>query len=426
VAKLNTVRVVFSVAVNLDWELYRLDVKNAFLHGSLKEEVYMDLPPGFTKGYNGKVCRLKKSLYGLKQSPRAWFDRFRHVLVKIGFAQGHSDHTLFVKRTSGDKVVVLLVYVDDIILTGNDTTGIEDVKKRLAEEFEIKDLGVLKYFLGMEVARSKEGMVVSQRKYILDLLEETGMSGCKPVATPMECNLKLDKVTGEEAADKEQYQRLVGKLIYLAHTRPDISFAVGMVSQFMHSPCHSHYLAVIRILRYLKGTVGEGLLFKKSGKKSVEIFTDADWGGSKEKRSTTGYCTFVWGNLVTWRSKKQSVVARSTAEAEAEFRAMAQGICEILWVKRVLEDLCFNPELPLKLYCDNKAAIDIANDHVQHDRTKHVEIDRHFIKEKLESGMICIPFMPSAQQAADGLTKALMKHLFEGFLNKLGMINIYA
>ena len=199
----------------------------------------------------------------------------------------------------------------------------ERLKKILAFEFEVKDLGHLHYFLGMKIARSKKGISVSQRKYILDLLIEIGMLGCKPSETPIISGSRIEEIG--EPIDKERYQRLVGKLIYLSHTRPDIAFAVSVVSQHMHSPKESHLEAVYKILKYLKGSPGRGLFFKKENDRNVEVFTDPDWAGLREdRRSTTGYCTFVWGNLVTWQSKKQNVVARSSAEAE--FRAVAQGI----------------------------------------------------------------------------------------------------
>ena len=206
---------------------------------------------------------------------------------------------------------------------------------------------------------------MSQRKYVLDLLQETGVSGCRPADTPMDPNVKLWE-KGDTPVDKGRYQRLVGKLIYLAHTRPDIAFPVSVVSQFMHAPYEEHLDAVYRILRYLKAAPGKGLFFGKTNDRDVAIFTDADWAGPiTDRKSTSGYCTYVWGNLVTWRSKKQGVVARSSAEAE--FRAMAQGICEGLWIHRILKELKMTVELPLKLYCDNKATISIAHNPIQHD-----------------------------------------------------------
>ncbi|CAL5381095.1 unnamed protein product [Camellia sinensis] len=422
VAKLNTIRVLLSLAANLDWPLQQLDIKNAFLNGELEEEVYMTLPPGFSKkGEENEVCKLKKSLYGLKQSPKAWFDRFTKVIKGEGYCQGQSDHTMFFKHKNGKKTI-LIVYVDDIILTGDDIEEMRKLKTVLATEFEVKDLGQMRYFLGMEVARSKKGISVSQRKYTLDLLTETGMLGCKPSDTPVEAGKRTADVG--KPVDREKYQKLVGKLIYLSHTRPDIAFAVSVVSQHMQSPKEAHQEAVFKILRYLKGSPGKGLLFKPSEQKEVAIFTDADWAGSiEDRRSTTGYCTFVWGNLVTWKSKKQNVVARSSAEAE--FRAVAQGICEGLWLRRILEELHAELELPVKLYCDNKAAINISLNPVQHDRTKHVEVDRHFIKEKVEEGTICMTYVPTKEQIADTFTKGLSRQLFEDFIGKLDMINIY-
>ncbi|KAL4034485.1 hypothetical protein IC575_003132 [Cucumis melo] len=191
VANLNTIRVLLSIVVNKDWILYQLDVKNTFLNGDLKEEMYMSLPPGFEAQFNNQACKLRKSLYGLKQSPRAWFDRFSTFIKSQGYNQGHSDHTLFTKVSKARKIAVLIVYVDDIVLSGNDTDEIVQLKKNMGFEFEIKDLGNLKYFLGMEIARSKEGISMSQRKYTLDLLAEKGMLGCHPTDAPIEFNAKL-------------------------------------------------------------------------------------------------------------------------------------------------------------------------------------------------------------------------------------------
>ncbi|XP_020421260.1 uncharacterized protein LOC109949599 [Prunus persica] len=246
---------------------------------------------------------------------------------------------------------VSIIYVDDISVTGDDQAEMQNLQKYLASEFEMKSLGDLKYFLRLEVARSKHSSFLSQRKYVLDLLAETGMLDCKPIDTPSEQNHKLGLYPDQVPTDKEHYERLVGKLIYLAHTRPDIAYA--------------------------------GIMFSKYGHKDVEGYTDSDWTGSIiDRRFTSGYFTFVGGNLITWRSKKQKVVFRSPAEAE--YRGMAQGVCEFLWLRRLLRDLGFAPQKPMNLYCDNKVAIAITYNPVQHDRTKQVEADRHFIKEKVD------------------------------------------
>ena len=425
VAKLNTVRILLSVAVNEDWPLYQMDVKNAFLNGALTEEVYMEIPEGVPHPKIGrKVCKLEKSLYGLKQSPRAWFGKFSATITSNGYHQCQTDDTMFVKHGAGNKIAILIVYVDDIIITGNDDEEISRLKIKLGTEFELKDLGEMKYFLGMEVARSSKGLSISQRKYILDLLEETGMTGCKPADTPMQSNMKFSVEENGEKADKGRYQQLVGKLIYLAHTRPDIAFAVSVVSQFMNEPKSEHMDAVNYILRYLKKTPGLGLMFKKNESRSVEIYTDASWASEiTTRRSTTGYCSYVWGNLVIWRSKKQSVVARSSAETE--YRALALGIQEVMWIQRVLKEL----ELPghgrATLYSDSQSALSIVKNPVHHDRTKHVEIDRHFITEKVEGGVVDVRYVQSKQQTADILTKALPRELSEHFKSKLGLHNIY-
>ncbi|XP_044478603.1 uncharacterized mitochondrial protein AtMg00810-like isoform X1 [Mangifera indica] len=386
--------------------------------------MFMSPPPGFEMMGQDKVCRLKKSLYGLKQSPRAWFERFGKAVKSHGYHQSQADNTMFYKRSEKGKISILIVYINDIILTGDDSEELVNIKKKLARDFEIKDLGLLKYFLGMEFARSRKGIFVNQRKYILDLLSETGLLGCKAADSPLDANLKLDPAKAKDVIDKEKFQRLVGKLIYLSHTRPDIAFAVSMVSQYMHSPGREHFNATYRILRYLKGTPGKGLMFRKNNNLQIEVYTDADWVGcTTDRRSTSGYCTFIGGNLVTWRSKKQNVVARSSVEVE--FRSLAHGISEAIWLKRLFEDLKISVSYPMKVYCDNKAAISITHNPVLHDRTKHIEVDKHFIKEKIESGLICLSYVPTTDQIADILTKGLHKGQFELLVSKLAMENIF-
>ncbi|RVW68568.1 Retrovirus-related Pol polyprotein from transposon RE1 [Vitis vinifera] len=230
-AKLNTIRVLLSLAANLDWPLHQFDIKNAFLNGELEEEVFMMLPPRF--------CKEEKET-----------------------------------RSNDGRMAILIVYVDDIIRTGDNTREVERLKKVLATKFEVKDLGQMWYFLGMEVAKSRKGISISKRKYVLDLLIEIGMLGCKLSDTPIKARKMIE--SDEKPVDRERYQRLVGRLIYISHTRPDITFAISVVRQYMHSPKESHLEALYKILRYLKGSLRRGLLFKKDDNKKVEIYTDAD------------------------------------------------------------------------------------------------------------------------------------------------------
>lgn len=216
----------------------------------------------------------------------------------------------------------------------------------------------------------------------------------------------------DKKVDKVQYQKLIGKLLYLSHTRPDIGFAVGMLSRFMQKPRETHWKVAHRVLAYLKGTPGQGILLKRGGGLGIEVYTDADFAGSiVDRKSTTGYCTFIGGSLVTWRSKKQGVVARSSAEAE--FRALAKGICEGIWIRSILSDLTGSPSIPIVMHCDNKPAIAIAHDPVRHEETKHWEVDRHFIKEKIDLKVIRVVYVHTSEQVADILTKGLPGGLYE-------------
>ncbi|XP_075499991.1 uncharacterized protein LOC142538567 [Primulina tabacum] len=268
VAKINTIRIMLSLPANLDWPLHQFDIKNAFLNGDLEEEVYMSQPPGFE-------------------------ERFSPVIKKLGYVQGQADHTLFFKHSEKGKITIFIVYVDDIIVTGDNNDEMEMVKLMMAKQFEVKDLGTVKYFLGMEIARSKKGISISQRKYTLDLLKETCMLGCKPGHTPIDPGNKGKMFEGGPV-DKESYQRLVGKLIYLSHTLPNIAFAVSLAIQYMHSPCQGHLNVVYIILRYLKQTLGRGLFLEKTSDRRVTAFIDSDWAGSiTDRKSTSGYCTIV-------------------------------------------------------------------------------------------------------------------------------------
>jgi hypothetical protein len=289
VAKISSIHVLISLAANLDWPLFQLDVKNAFLHKDL-HEVYMEQPPGFVaQGESqGRVSKLKKPLYGFKQSPRAWFAKFSEVVLKFSLQRCQTDHSVFHLNTSVG-YIFLVVYVDDIVITGDDSGGIAQLKQFLRQQFHIKDLGKLRYFLGIEVARSRTSINLSQRNYSLDLLEETGLLGSRPVDVPMDPNKKLLKGDSELFEDLGRYPRLVGKLNYLTITRLDISYVVSVVSQFLEAPQISYWKTITRIIRYLKRASGLGILYRPNGHLRVEGFTDADWAGSpSDRRSTTG------------------------------------------------------------------------------------------------------------------------------------------
>ncbi|RVW70944.1 Retrovirus-related Pol polyprotein from transposon RE1 [Vitis vinifera] len=347
-----SVRLLLSMAAMCSWPLYQLDIKNAFLHGDLAEEVYMEQPPGFVaQGESGLVCRLRRSLYGLKQSPRAWFSRFSSVVQEFGMLRSTADHSVFYHHNSLGQCIYLVVYVDDIVITGSDQDGIQKLKQHLFTHFQTKDLGKLKYFLGIEIAQSSSGVVLSQRKYALDILEETGMLDCKPVDTPMDPNVKLVPGQGEPLGDPGRYRRLVGKLNYLTITRPDISFPVSVVSQFLQSPCDSHWDAVIRILRYIKSTPGQGVLYENRGHTQL---------------------------LVT---------QMQIGLAHPQIDVPLQGTVFLL------EELRFGKDEQMKLICDNQAALHIASNPVFHERTKHIEVDCHFIREKIASGCVATSFV---------------------------------
>ncbi|GJW19214.1 putative RNA-directed DNA polymerase [Tanacetum coccineum] len=426
VVKIVTVRCVINLAVQNNWCIFQLDVNNAFLYGDLDETVYMTLPEGFFNSGDTRVCRLKKSLYGLKQAPRQWNAKLTQTLIEHGFIQSKSDYSLFTK-TDHNSFIALLVYVDDIIITGNDVGKIEKFKAYLNSKFKIKDLGKLKYFLGIEVIDTDKGLCLSQRKYCLDLLSDFGLLACKPSATPLEQNLVVsnEPTSTDSVIDNvTEYQKLIGKLIYLTHTRPDISYSVHCLSQFMHKPLKSHLKIAFKVLRYLKNNPGMGIHIVKQPKVSLEAFVDADWAKCVvTRKSVTGFCISLNGSLVSWKSKKQNTLSKSSAEAE--YRAMASVTSEIVWILKILKDLNWEQFMPVTMYCDSQAAIKIAANPVFHERTKHLEIDLHFVREKILSGVLRTQKIGSADQTADIFTKGLNKLQHNKLVNQMGLFDCF-
>lgn len=316
VAKIVTVRCALAVDASKNWSLHQMDVTNAFLQGDLNEEIYMSISQGFDKQRPNHACKLLKSLYGLKQASRQWNFKFCQVMKHAGFSQSLHDHSLFYKRDN-NSITLLFLYVDDIVITGNDSLAITALKEYLHAHLDIKDLGPLKFFLGIEVARSKTGICLNQRKYTLELLSDAGMTGCKPFDTPMEQHLKLttleydqlNQTTGSDPllVDPLSYQRLVGRLIYLTITRPDICFAIQNLSQFMQSPKQSHVAAAHRVLGYLKSSPALGIFLSATSDLKLSAYCDSDWGSCPmSRRSLTGYVVKLGPSLVSWKTKKQN------------------------------------------------------------------------------------------------------------------------
>lgn len=428
VAKMVTIRIVIDLAVNKNWTLFQLDINNAFLYGNLDEDVYMTLPQGYFTKNDTRVCKLLKSLYGLKQAPRKWNERLCSSLFDFGFQQSVNDYSLFVKSKT-DSIVVLLVYVDDIILTGNSIEEINKVKEFLKCQFLIKDLGKLKFFLGVEVIDIEHGVCLSQRKYCLELLHEFGMLACKPVRTPLDTNavIKKDGVNDSDnlLTNITEFQKLIGKLIYLTITRPDISYAVQTLSQFMHSPRKSHLDVAFRVLRFLKQNPGKGVKIVKSDVFGLKGYVDADWAKCVEtRRSVTGYCVYLGDSLISWRSKKQDTVSRSSTESE--YRALGSVVCELTWILKVLYDLKIEKLLPVLVFCDNESAIKLALNPVFHEKTKHFEVDVHFVREKVAKGVIKIKKIESENQHADILTKSLSFPQHDFLCKQMGLFDPFS
>ncbi|MCH84454.1 retrovirus-related Pol polyprotein from transposon TNT 1-94, partial [Trifolium medium] len=423
VAKMTTIRTVLAISSIYRWHIHQLDVDNAFLHGDLDEDVYMKIPQGLEGVTGNKACKLIKSLYGLKQASRQWYAKLSQFLTSIGYTQMPSDPTLFTKSI-GDQFTTLLVYVDDIVLAGNCLDEIQQTKNQLHTAFGIKDIGVLKYFLGLEVAHSEQGITLCQRKYCLDLLTETGTLGCKPSSVPMDPSHRLYHDDSLPHDNVTEYRALVGKLLYLTSTRPDIAFPVQQLSQFLDAPTSLHFKAAHKVLRYLKGNPGTGLFFPRNSSLNLSGFSDADWGGCPDSRkSITGYCFFIGQSLICWKSKKQLTISKSSSEAE--YRALASATCELQWLTYLLRDLKVQTVKASTLYCDSQSAIYIASNPVFHERTKHIDIDCHIVREKLQAGLMKLLPISGFNQTADIFTKALHPANFHRMFVKLGLLNIF-
>ena len=412
VVRHTTVRLVLAIAASQRWKLRQLDVKNAFLHGDLQEEVFMKQPQGFQDSNHPQyVCKLVKSLYGLKQAPRAWNSKFTTYLPTLGFVASESDPSLFVKALDND-VVILLLYVDDIIITGSQSGLVQEMIDKLGDVFDMKDMGLLTYFLGLQITYKDNGdLFISQSKYVKDLLHKASMDSCKPCNTPCKPHTQLFKDEGTLLPDPTLFRSLVGALQYLTFTRPDIAFAVNYACQFMSTPTDLHLGLVKRILRYLQGTMNCGLTFSAVDSMELTAFSDADWASDvNTRRSVTGFVVFLGPNPISWQSKKQGSVSRSSTKAE--YKALANAVADVAWIRFLLKDLHVFLSSPPLLHCDNVSTLALCSNPVFHTRIKHLDTDFHFIRERVQKGDLVVEYISTNDQVADVLTKGLHGPLF--------------
>ncbi|CAJ2645382.1 unnamed protein product [Trifolium pratense] len=371
------------------------------------------------------VYRLKKALYGFKQAPRAWNKRIDGFLVKQGFSKCKSEYGVYVQKSTSS-IILICLYVDDLLVTGSDIAKIEKFKTVMMTEFEMTDLGEISYFLGIEFLKTSKGLMLHQRKYAGEILKRFNMSDCTYAITPMETNLKLEKNESEDAVDPTMFKQIVGSLRYLCNSRPDICFAIGLISRFIEDPRQSHMKAAMRILRYIAGTLDFGILFPKSAvnaKSEIICYSDADWCGDKvDRRSTTGYFFKYLNASVAWCSRKQPIVALSSCEAE--YIAGSYAACQALWINSVLKELKINVKKPITLQIDNQSAINLAKNPVPHGRSKHIEARFHFLREQVNQGSLEVIHCATGSQVADIMTKSLKIDKFLNLRNSLGVFQL--
>lgn len=425
VARMDSVRLLLAVAAHAGWSVHHMDVKSAFLNGELDEEVYVSQPQGFVDDkHPQRVLRLNRALYGLRQAPRAWNAKLDASLHELGFKRSQTEHAMYT-RGEGDDRLIVGVYVDDLIITGARDTEIRKFKEEMHSLFRMSDLGLLSYYLGIEVNQDKHGITINQAAYAQKILKIGGMAECNSACVPMETRLKLSKQSDRPPVDVTMYRSIVGSLRYLVHTRPDIAYAVGFVSRFMESPKDDHLAAVKHILRYIAGTLNYGCVLVNSGENGIPLlgFSDSDLAGdTDDRKSTSGVIFFLGSSPIAWQSQKQKVVALSSCEAE--YISATSAACLGIWLARLLAEITGADPKKALLKVDNKSAISLCKNPVFHDRSKHIDTRYHFIRQCLEEKKVEVEFVRSDEQIADILTKPLGRNKFCDLRFKAGVVEI--
>lgn len=446
VARLSSIRLIVSTAVQRNMYLKQYDVTTAFLNGTLEEKVYLEVPdyleevleyivakgqkddPEAKKAkkmlqemhHGDKVLAVKKAIYGLRQAGRAWHTCLDRELRNFGMQPSNADTCVYLKG-AGHDLLIVIVYVDDLIVACENLTEITRLSNYLERSFEMKSLGDLKHCLGIEFERTQDYIKMHQSTYIQEILGRFSMMDCNPVSTPLNLDVKLTKSDPIEGSKKKlPYRELVGSLQYLSvATRPDISHATSVLGQFNDSFGEIHWIAAKRVLRYLKGTANLGIIFRK-GDDIVKGYVDADWGGSvDDRRSYTGFSFICNESAISWDSRKQRTVALSSTEAE--YMALCEASKEAIYIRRFLIDLDWNDQGPTVLYNDNMGAQKLVLNPVYHARTKHIDMRHHFVRDAYKSKEIKLEHIASEDMAADVLTKALPRPKHQVCVQLLGL-----
>jgi hypothetical protein len=408
VVRWSTIRSIISIAARKRWCLQHLDVITAYLHGLLTDDVYMIIPPGFPNA--GGICKLVRALYGLRQASRAWYTRIYTFLRNLGLQRSSEDPNMYFS-VRNNLYTVLLLYVDDIILTGDDDTTITHIKQTLMKNFKMTDLGDARYYLGVELDYTFDGIYFHQKGYIEKLLERFGMTTCTPLTVPMNPRTKLQKQTGTSPVDIKTFQSLVGGLLHATISRWDIQYVVGCVSRYLTNPQQEHLLAAKNILRYLKGTLNHAIFYPTIDTRNLITFSDADWAGDIDSRRSTAGILYKLGSApIAWSSKLQPTIALSSTEAE--YRTLSEATRNITYLRQLLQELGLNCDLPTPVMCDNISSLKLVRNPIMHAQTKYIDLHNHYIREKYDDGSIRVEYVPSTAQQADLLTKPLPAQTF--------------
>ena len=371
-------------------------------------------------GQETKVYKLKKALYGLKQAPRAWNVKLNKILVGLKFYRCSKEPSLY-RREDKSGLLVVVVYVDDLLVAGSSITMINEFKADMAAKFEMSDLGKLTYYLGIEVDQFDGGIALRQNRYALKILEESGMSECNATHIPMEFNVKMSKALKEKNVDEREYRRQIGCLRYLLHTRPDLSYSVGVLSRYMRDPKVSHGAALKQILRYLRGTVSLGIIFGRSKRMELVGYSDSSHNVDEDDgKSTTGHIFYLNDSPISWCSQKQEIVALSSCEAE--FMAATEAAKQAVWLQELLGEIIGKACMRVTIKVDNKSAIALSRNPVFHGRSKHIHRRFHFIRECVENDQVEVEHVPGNEQRADILTKSLARTNFVSMRILIGMV----